>query len=77
MPDRKHVRSRTSSGEIRVADFDLEGAVADRVGVGKEGDKLVVGEVVVETTGIGLNLIAAAAQQLTQRQPELLGRQVP
>ena len=63
--------------EIRVPDLDLEGAVADCVGMAEELAEGIVVEVEVETGRVGRHAVARCAKQAEQRQPHLLGREIP
>ena len=63
--------------EVGVADLDLEGGVADRVGVPEQLDEGVVGEMEVEPAGIGGDAIAAAAEVAPEGKAHFLGGEVP
>ena len=63
--------------EIRVADLDLEGVVADRGGVAEELGVFGVAQMEIEAGGIGPHAIAPAAEQPVQRETDLLGGEVP
>src|SRR4029079_2920838 len=63
--------------EIGMADLYLECAVADRVGVTEELDKVVVIQMEVEPGSICANTVAAASQEAMQWKIKLLGGQVP
>ena len=63
--------------EVGMADLDLEGAVADRVGMAEERGEVVVAEMEVEARRIGADTVTAAAEQAMERQVDLLGGKVP
>ena len=63
--------------EVGMADLDLEGRVADRVGVPEQRDEGVVGEMEIEPAGIGGDAIAAAAEVAPEGKVRLLGGEVP
>ena len=44
--------------EVWIADLDLEGLVADGVGVAEKVDEIAIAQMVVEARSIGPNLVA-------------------
>ena len=63
--------------EIRVPHLDLEGAVADRVGMAEEFAEGGVIEVEVQTRRVCRDPVASCAEQTEERQPRLLRRKIP
>src|SRR5450631_1411514 len=63
--------------EIPVADFDLEGLVADRGGVSEELGVLTVAQMEIEAGSVCPNPISPASEQPVQRQTDLLRREIP